>query len=251
MGRMDHNEIDLRLSQIETDWKMVLEASQGTNTPNCRALQTFFDQYSRAVYRYLLGAVKDPDAADELFQEFALRISRGSFRGADQSRGLFRKYLKSALINLVIEHHRQASKKPGSLSFELGDTRSPEEALEAEFLKSWREELLSRAWNQLQTLDQQKSRNYYDVLRQQTQKPDLTSTEAAERLNEQLQPQRPFTPTGLRKQLQRARETFADLLLTEVSLSLHNPSVEELEGELIELELDPYCRSALRRRKES
>jgi hypothetical protein len=46
--------------------------------------------YHRAVHRYLLGALRDEDAAEELFQEFALRFVRGDFRWADRGRGRFR-----------------------------------------------------------------------------------------------------------------------------------------------------------------
>ncbi len=249
---MRSDEIDARLSQIETDWKMILDASRGTEIAHKRAIQTFFDQYSRAVYRYLLGSVRDADAADELFQEFALRISKGSFRNADQSRGRFRAYLKSALINLVIEHRRKMSKKPGSIHVEPGELKNPEAALEAEFTKTWRNELLSRTWKQLEAEDRQKGRSYYIVLKYQTEHPQVTSADAAEQLNAQLPAERaPLTAAGLRKTLQRAREKFAELLLDEVSRSLHDPRFEELENELVELELDPYCRSALRRRRET
>ena len=42
--------------------------------------------------------------------------------------------------------------------------------------------------------------------------PKASSAEMASQLTEQLRPQRPFTDTGVRKTLQRAREQFADLL---------------------------------------
>ncbi|WP_339909814.1 RNA polymerase sigma factor [Symmachiella dynata] len=248
--RMKPDEFDARLSQIETDWKMILDASRGAEIGHKRAIQTFFDQYSRAVYRYLLGAVRDPDAADELFQEFALRISKGSFRNADQSRGRFRAYLKSALINLVIESRRKVSKKPGSIQIEPSEFKNPAAELEAEFTRTWRNELLSRTWQQLEEVDRRKGRSYYVVLKFQTEHPQLTSTAAAEQLNVRMQGKRPaFTAAGMRKTLQRARDKFAEMLLDEVSKSLQDPRLDELENELVELELDPYCRSALRRRR--
>ncbi len=248
---MNPDEIDLRLSQIETDWKMILDASGGAEIAHRRAVQTFFDQYSRAVYRYLLGALRDPDAADELFQDFALRISKGSFRNADQSRGRFRSYLKSALINQVIEYRRKLFKKPGTIPFEPSDLQNPEAELDARFTNTWRDELLSRTWNNLLAADEEKGRHYYLVLRFQTENPQVNSADAAEQLNENHDFDRPLTAAGLRKTLQRSRETFAQMLLDEVSASMHDPSLEELENELIELELVPYCRSALRKRREA
>ena len=43
-------------------------------------------QHCGAAYRYLLGAVHDPDAADDLCQDFAVRFLRGDFRRADPGR---------------------------------------------------------------------------------------------------------------------------------------------------------------------
>jgi len=245
-------EIDLRLSQIETDWKLILEARRGGATEHAWAIQRFFDQYSRAVYRYLLGALKDADAADELFQEFALRISRGSFRNADQSRGRFRNYLKSALINLVIEFHRQRGKRTASLAEDPSDsTLSPEAELEKKFLKTWRDELLARSWTNLEAADKFRHRDYFQVLKFQTAHPKMNSETVAETLNQQLQRKKPLTAAGLRKTLQRARNKFAQLLLTEVEKSLEKPTIEDLEKELVELELVPYCRSALKERRKA
>ena len=38
---------------------------------------TLLQRYQGVVYRYLLGSLRDADAADELFQEFALRCLQG------------------------------------------------------------------------------------------------------------------------------------------------------------------------------
>ena len=49
--------------------------------------------------------------------------------------------------------------------------------------------------------------------------------------------------------LHRAREQFANLLLDEVEQSLDDPSHDDLEEELIELQLIEYCRDALADRR--
>jgi hypothetical protein len=46
-----------------------------------------------------------------------------------------------------------------------------------------------------------------------------------------------------------ARERFADLMLNEIVQGLSNPTVENLEEELIDLNLLEYCRPALERRR--
>jgi hypothetical protein len=53
----------------------------------------------------------------------------------------------------------------------------------------------------------------------------------------------------VRKTLQRARAKYAELLVAEVARSMDDPTPDELEQELIDLELLPFCRSALGRRR--
>ena len=72
----------------------------------------------------------------------------------------------------------------------------------------------------------------------------------AARLTEQLRPENPFTETGIRKTLQRAREHFAESLIAEVARSLGTPTDDELEEELIAVGLLTYCRSALQQRRD-
>ena len=80
--------------------------------------------------------------------------------------------------------------------------------------------------------------------------PDASSADMAQRLSEQLRPAHPFTEAGVRKTLQRARARFADLLLDDVGHSLGDHTPDQLEEELIELDLLPYCRSAISRRRD-
>jgi hypothetical protein len=71
----------------------------------------------------------------------------------------------------------------------------------------------------------------------------------AQGITAQLSPERPFTDAGIRKTLQRARQRFAELLFEEVASSLESRELDDVEEELIDLELLPYCRSALPRRR--
>ena len=51
----------------------------------------------------------------------------------------------------------------------------------------------------------------------------------------------------MRKTLERARDRFADLLLDEIAQALTNPTLDQLEEELIDLNLLEHCRPALER----
>src|SRR5207244_10661276 len=79
------------------------------------ARQRLVQRYSGAVYSYLLAAVREREAAEDLFQEFALRVVRGDFGRADPERGRFRDYLRRALISLVHDPQRARQAWPKAL----------------------------------------------------------------------------------------------------------------------------------------
>src|SRR3954464_7283198 len=112
---MNNPETEEILSEIQTIWSVVDRAHHDTGEPARRALHDLIQRYRGAIYRYLRRAVRDPDAAEELAQEFSLRILRGDFRQADPRRGRFRDYLKTALFHLVIDYQRRQRSHPGPL----------------------------------------------------------------------------------------------------------------------------------------
>ena len=142
---MNRDELDQRLSRVSTMWTMVLEAHGGEADSAAAALAELAQRYSGVVYRYLLGAVRDPDAAAELSQEFALRILRGAFHRADPSRGRFRDYLKTALIHLVDDYHTAQRSRPRPLRHDVPAGSAGEiPDTDPDFLANWRAELLER-----------------------------------------------------------------------------------------------------------
>ena len=104
-------------------------------------------RYSPAIYRYLLGAVRDTDTADELFQEFALRFLRGDFKRANPERGRFRDFLKTALYHLIVDHQKRQKNRPASLP---PDGAEPAVAMpestntDEDFFTAWRADLMAR-----------------------------------------------------------------------------------------------------------
>jgi DNA-directed RNA polymerase specialized sigma24 family protein len=242
---MDHENLDKHLSRISTLWTEVLQAHADPADAATAARGRLLQRYGGAVHRYLLGAVRDPDVAAELAQEFALRLVRGDFRRADPVRGRFRDYVKVALIHLVTDHHRARQAWPRQLAAGGPDPAAP--ALESadserDFLAAWREELLERTWQALT----EANAAYHAALLLRIQSPDLSSAQMAEELSARLG--RPLTADWVRKALQRAQARFADLLLEEVATSLGGATDEQLREELGELDLLRYCRSALERR---
>lgn len=250
---MDEESLPSHLSRIATQWTVLRQAHGSTQDEARRAQAAMFERYQRAVYSYLMAALRNPDAADEVFQQFALKFLRGGFRGADPQRGRFRGYLKTALIRLIVDYRRKAGSPIASL--DAGAAKPQGLAAEADegeaFDRAWRDELLRRVWHALERYEQASGHPFHAVLRYRTEHPGQSSEEMAAGLTEQLAPERPFNSAGTRKTLQRAREKFADLLLDEVAASLQRSDLEAIEAELVALELHPYCRSGIQRRRKS
>jgi RNA polymerase sigma-70 factor (ECF subfamily) len=245
-------EPDPRLSRISTQWDLLLQAHCGEGEALSEARQLLLRRYCGAVYRYLRAAVRDAHAAEELSQEFALRVLRGDFRRADPGRGRFRDFVKTALYHLIVDYHRGRQKQPGPLpaaDSELPAAAAAEGPGDQEFLDRWREELLERAWEALAEVERQTGQLFYTVLRWRAQHPQAAAAELAEQLS--ARGGRAFTDAGVRQTLHRAREKFSALLLEEVARSLETADPTRIDQELIDLGLFPYCRPARERRAEN
>jgi RNA polymerase sigma factor (sigma-70 family) len=247
---MYSHDMDPRLSQITTVWSMIFQAHQGQPDSVIEAQQRLMQRYGGAVYRYLLRLVRDANVADELTQEFAYRFVRGDFRRVTPQRGRFRNFVRAAVGNLVVDYHRRQKARPQAMSpelLEIATGASPSQELERQFIESWRNDLLTRAWQGLFQMQLDSGQPFYDVLRFRADHPELRSAQLAEQLSVRLG--RPITPGGVRQTLHRAREKFANRLLDDVAQSLEQPTTEEMEAELSDLGLLEYCKPVLKRRQ--
>jgi RNA polymerase sigma-70 factor (ECF subfamily) len=246
---MEPEELNTRLSAISTQWSKLFEAHQDPAETGPKILRELVLRYYGAVYRYLLGALRDPVAAEELAQDFAVRFLRGDFKHADPERGRFRDFLKTALRNLLRDHWRKIGGTPARLdsSAQVSGDPDPTDDLDRAFLAGWREELLSRAWDRLAKMEAEAGQPYHTLLRYKVANQQLSSAELAEHLRTQVGKE--ISVTALRQLLHRARDNFANFLVNEVARSLQTEDEERLTQELIELDLLPYCRSALGRRR--
>jgi RNA polymerase sigma-70 factor (ECF subfamily) len=248
---MDSSEQPTRLNQIATLWSVVRVAHADAGDAARAAREELLMRYGGAISRYLLGVLRDPDAAEELSQEFAYRFLHGDLRGADRDRGRFRDFVKGVLFHLVADHHNKKKKQPGNMppdAPEPGMDCSLAAEREEAFRISWRDELLSRAWSALEADEKENGHPYYSALRFRADHPDLASAEMAAQLSVALG--KALTAAGVRKTLERARDRFADLLLDEIAQALDQAGRQQIEEELIDLGLLEYCRHALERRSE-
>src|SRR5262245_49194788 len=122
---MDPDSLNQRLSRISTLWTLLQQAHAGPADAATSAQRLLMQRYLGSVYHYLLGALRDEAAAEELLQEFAARFLRGDFRRADPQRGRFRDYVKTALIHLVDDYHRAERARPRPLPSDLAGPAQP------------------------------------------------------------------------------------------------------------------------------
>ena len=239
--------LDQCLSRISTLWSLVCRANQGPGDAANSACQQLLERYGGAIRRYLRAVLRDRDAADEVYQEFALRLVHGDLRGASPQRGRFRNFVKGTLFHLIADYRKQRWKWPRPLPADGAALAASSEEMESDrqFTEGWRDELLARAWASLADSEGGAGRLFYAVLRFRADHAQMRSPQMAEELAAELD--RPFTAAGVRQVLHRARERFAQLLVDEVGHSLEDPTTEQLEQELAELGLLDYCRPALER----
>jgi RNA polymerase sigma-70 factor (ECF subfamily) len=239
--------LDQRLSLIPTLWSLVFRAHQESVRAASPARQQLLERYGGAVYRYLRRVLHDGDAADEVYQEFAVHLLHGDLRGADPQRGRFRNFVKGTLFHLIGGFRRAQRRWPGPLPQDEAAVATQTDAVDSDrqFVASWCDELLARAWGLLAELESETGQSLYTVLRFRADHPEIRSPEMARQLAIQLG--RPFTAVAVRQTLHRAREKFADVLLNEVFHSLENPTAEQVKEELAELGLLTYCQPALAR----
>lgn len=236
-----------RLSEIQTLWSVVRRAHGDQTVEATDAQKALIDRYGGAIHRYLLGAFRDPVAADDAYQEFAFRFLRGDYKSADPDKGRFRNFLKTILYRLVVEHHRGLKRKASpQLADEHPEPAVFDESISDEgFQTAWRDDMLQRTWDRLKAIEEESGRPLFTVMQARVEQPNASSTELAENLSESVGKE--ISSANVRVILHRARDEFARLLFQEVSETIDNPSREAVEEELIDLGLLEYCRPALER----
>jgi RNA polymerase sigma-70 factor (ECF subfamily) len=244
-----------RLGSIVTLWSVVrrahaddAEISDADDNTRRLAQEELLQRYGGAVRRYLLAALKEEDAADEVFQEFALRFVRGDFCRADKERGRFRSFLKTVVYHLICDYQNGKRKKREDLELnpeilDPGQLQAPPPETEQDFARSWREEVFERAWKSLQQREARTGTPYFTSLRLRSELPKLRSPELAAEVSKRLS--KPTSAASLRQTIHRARTYFAEDLVDQVSQSLVDANPEAIQEELADLGLLEYCRTSL------
>jgi len=239
---------DEHLSRIETNWAVLFKAHHGEDSSLNNAQALLLQRYCGAVYRYLVAVIGNVNEADELAQEFALRMLQGKFKTADKSKGRFRDYVKTSLFNLVRRHHRNKNQSPGALHDDAPEPAVAEDnQADQSFTEKWRDEVLSNTWESLARYERESGKLFHTFLQYRTQN-NTTSEAMAKEFSTRLG--KALTPAGVRQTLHRARDRFGDMLIDEVARSLQTQDKEVIEQELADLGLLTFCQDAVKRWKE-
>jgi RNA polymerase sigma factor (sigma-70 family) len=219
-----------RLTDISTIWTTISSA-HAPGPKSQAAMEELVGRYHDAVTRYIHLKVRDKNLADEVLQEFWTKLLTGKLAGADKSKGRFRDYLRTVLHRLIIDHFRTRkfqSLPPGDLL----DSSRPDE----DFDRVWREAVINRVWSRLETYQATTPKNRYaTVLQLRRDHPDASIEQIAEKLGEIIRTQ--VRPEAFRKNLQRARAKFIELLVQELRETIHPTSTEDIEAEIFDLGL--------------
>ncbi len=235
-----------------TCWSLVLKLNHD-GEPAREAQTQLLRRYGPAIRRYLMAALRNPTDVDEVFQDLSFKLARGDFRSADPNRGRFRKFLKTALYNLIIDFQRKKKRLPRQLPEVFPEPADDVETIpfesDAQFHAIWRDGLMDHAWSGLAEYERLKGKPLFTLLKYRIDNPTVRSREMAVIFSSEIG--KDVDDNWIRKRLFEARDKFTDLLLDGVEQSLEHPTYHNVEQELIDLGLLKFCQDALKRRMDS
>lgn len=225
-----------------TQWSLVLRAARPDDSTARTALETLCGRYWFPLYAFARRRVPDISDAQDLTQEFFLRLlEKNSLAAAAPDRGRFRSFLLSSLKNfLANEWDRANAQKRGggrerlSLDWESGESRlslepAHSDTPEREFERQWALTLLDVVVRRLQG-----EFSTSDKLRQfEWLKETLTGNRAAmdySTIAAELQ----MSEEAARQAAHRLRKRYRELLREEVAATVESDNeVEDEIGRLL------------------
>lgn len=146
-------------TQDGTDWSLVFSALKGAEPQRRLSLEQLCKRYWNPVRRYFYQEVRSTADAEDLTQDFFLKLIQGDFMACpDPSKGRFRSYLWVCCRHFARNQQRfQAAAKRGGDNIHLSvydclentalwDSSNPEDA----FNRTWAEEVRRQAHEMLQ-----------------------------------------------------------------------------------------------------
>jgi len=222
---------------VTTHWSVVLTAGR-SDTPRARAaLETLCQNYWPPLYAYVRRRGHSVDEAQDLTQEFFLRLLEHNRVGtADPEKGRFRSFLLASMNHFLSDEwdKARAQKRGGGkvtfldlreaetkLGEQLAETLTPEKAYE----RRWALTLLEQVYQRLgQEYEQQGRAGLFKALRGSLAGTGGTApyAELAERLG--------MTEGAVKVAVHRLRHRYRELLREIIAETVSGP--EEVEDEL-------------------
>jgi RNA polymerase sigma factor (sigma-70 family) len=223
---------------VTTHWSVVLAAADEESSIAQNALQQLCHAYWYPLYAYVRRRGYAPEDAQDLTQEFFLRLLRKrSFTTADPNKGRFRAFLLGALKHFLADaQDRAATLKRGggkpvvSWEQDLAEDRfirepADEASPDRLFERRWALTVLDRAFARLEQRYRAGGRSELlnelrGYITTDTQRP--TYAEAAEKLQ--------MTESAVASAVFRLRQSYHELVREEVAQTVSSPS--ELDEEI-------------------
>lgn len=74
---------------------------------DCEALETLITRHKNRVYSYIIMVVKNPDLAEDIFQDTFIKVIRSLKTGRYTDNGKFISWVLRIAHNLIIDHYRK------------------------------------------------------------------------------------------------------------------------------------------------
>jgi len=224
-----------------TRWTVVLAAAGGmkgeAGSRSRRAMEELAQIYWFPLYAYIRRRGHDSAAAEDLTQEFFLRLIENNLVvAADRAQGRFRAFLLTSLKNfLANERDKAHAQKRGGgarlialdsldaearYAIEPVDQMTPERVFEQRWAKSVLEQVLERLKRKYQNKEQGK---LFEVL-----KATLTA-KADEASNAAMGRELGLTPGAVGVAVHRLRRHYRDLLRDEIAQTVASPELIDEE----------------------
>lgn len=191
--------------------------------------EAVLQRYGKAIRKYLHALLCDDTDAAEAASDFTIKVLSG-FAARWSRKGRFREFLKTSVRNAALDYLR---KKPGREK-QVDDLSSfPDQRASSNdvWLGLYRSEVFEAARKELQAYQDSTPGNFFATLIELLiQNDDSDSSALAARLAHATGS--PCTPANARKQKERARRKFAELLLDQIRPTLEEPTSEQIQDEL-------------------
>jgi RNA polymerase sigma-70 factor (ECF subfamily) len=223
-----------------THWSVVLAAADEQSPAAAAALEQLCRTYWYPLYAYVRRRGYSPEDAQDLTQEFFWRLLRkNDLAKIDPAKGKFRSFLLAAINHFLANQWDRIKtlKRGGGLEFVPLDGESAEQRLaaiahepspEQVFERCWAITFLEKVLGQLRDEMAQAGRGvHFEGLKGflTGEKPADSYANLAARLGS--------TEPALRKEVQRLRQRYGELLRQEIERTVASPA--EIEDELCHL----------------